>query len=268
MSVRIRNNVKVAGTGPATIVFAHGFGCDQTMWRFLAPAFHDHFRTITYDLTGSGGSDLRAYDRHRHGTLHGHADDLLDILDVCATGPVVVVGHSVSATIGLLAANKAPQRFAAQVMVGPSPCFMNDGDYVGGFNREELNELLETMEASFLGWAEKMAPVIMGTPNQPELSEELMRSFSRNDPAIARHFARVTFLADHRADLAASKVPALILHCSDDLLVPREVGDYMLRHLPHSTLTVVSNVGHCPHVSAPSASTEAIEVFLERVLSA
>jgi sigma-B regulation protein RsbQ len=145
---------------------------------------------------------------------------------------------------------------------------MNDGDYVGGFNREELNELLETMEASFLGWAEKMAPVIMGTPNQPELSEELMRSFSRNDPAIARHFARVTFLADHRADLAASKVPALILHCSDDLQVPREVGDYMLRHLPHSTLTVVSNVGHCPHMSAPSASTEAIEVFLERVLSA
>ena len=262
MSVRKRNNVKVAGAGPATMVFAHGFGCDQTMWRFLAPAFQDRFRTITFDLVGSGGSDLRAYDRHKYDTLHGHADDLLEIVDVCAGGPVVFVGHSVSAMIGLLAANRAPDLFTAQIMVGPSPCFVNDGDYVGGFNAEDLEALLDKMEASFLHWSAQVAPMIMGAPNQPELGEELVRSFSSNEPAIARHFARVTFLADHRADLAHSKVPALILQCTDDLIVPREVGDYLLRHLPGSTLALIDNVGHCPHMSAPGASTEAIEAFL------
>jgi len=163
MSVRRRNNVKVAGNGPATMVFAHGFGCDQTMWRFLAPAFQDRFRTITFDLVGSGGSDLRAYDRHKYGTLHGYADDLLEIIDICAGGvPVVFVGHSVSAMIGLLAANKAPGRFAAQVMVGPSPCFINDGDYVGGFNAEDLAALLDSMEQNFLAWSRKVAPIASG----------------------------------------------------------------------------------------------------------
>jgi sigma-B regulation protein RsbQ len=178
---------------------------------------------------------------------------------------VIFVGHSVSAMIGLLATIKAPGRFIGQVMVGPSPCFVNDGDYVGGFNREELQELMETMEASFLGWSMKVAPLIMGAPSQPELREELVRRFCRNDPAIARHFARVTFLADHRADLPLSTVPALILQSSDDLIVPREVGDYLLRHLPASTLRVMDNVGHCPHMSAPGACGDAIEDFIAQV---
>jgi len=268
MSVRNRNNVQVAGSGPATLVFAHGFGCDQSMWRFLAPVFADRFRTITFDLVGSGGSDLRAYDRAKYGTLHGYAEDVVEIVEMCATGPTVFIGHSVAAMIGLLATVRAPQRFAAQVMVGPSPCFLNDGDYIGGFNREDMQELLETMEASFLGWSMKVAPMIMGAPNKPDLAQELVRSFARNDPSIARHFARVTFLADHRADLPRSTVPTLILQCSDDLLVPREVGDYLLRHLPNSTLQIIDNVGHCPHMSAPTPCSYSIEDFLARVLPA
>jgi sigma-B regulation protein RsbQ len=266
MSVKIRNNVHVAGNGSATMVFAHGFGCDQKMWRFLAPAFTDRFRTISFDLVGSGGSDLAAYDRDKYGSLHGYADDLLEIIDEFASGPVVFVGHSVSTMIGLLATIKAPQRFVAQVMIGPSPCYVNDGDYVGGFSREDIDELLETMDANYLGWSSSMAPAIMGAPNRPELRQELTDSFCRNDPEIAKHFARVTFLSDHRADLAHSATPALILQCSDDLIAPCTVGDYLHRHLPNSSLHVIENVGHCPHLSAPTASSEAIEAFLARTL--
>ena len=248
------------------MVFAHGFGCDQTMWRFLAPAYENRFRTVAFDLVGSGRSDLAAYDRDKYASLHGHADDLLEILNEFASGPVVFVGHSVSTMIGLLATIKAPERFAAQVMVGPSPCYINDGDYIGGFTREDIDELLETMDANYLGWSSSMAPVIMGAPNQPALGEELTSSFCRNDPEIAKHFARVTFLSDHRADLARSQVPALILQCSDDLIAPRPVGDYLHRHLPRSTLSVIQNVGHCPHMSAPADSSRAIDAFLAQAL--
>jgi sigma-B regulation protein RsbQ len=236
------------------------------MWRFLVPSYADRFRVVTYDLVGSGGSDLSAYDRNKYGSLHGHADDLLEIIAACANGPVVFVGHSVSATIGLLATIKAPQRFAAQVMVGPSPCYLNDGDYVGGFNRDDMDTLLKMMEDNFRDWAMRMAPTIMGAPDRPELRAELVASFLRNDPAIAQHFAHVTFMSDHRADLPLSSVPALILQCSDDLIVPREVGEYLHRHLAHSTLRVIDNVGHCPHLSAPTASSQLIQRFLARVL--
>jgi sigma-B regulation protein RsbQ len=266
MSVKIRNNVRVGGNGAATMVFAHGFGCDQTMWRFLVPVFEDRFRTITFDLVGSGASDLSAYDRQKYGSLHGYADDLLEILDEFATGPVVFVGHSVSTMIGLLATIKAPRRFAAQVMVGPSPCYINDGDYVGGFSRADIDELLETMDANYLGWSSNIAPAIMGVPDRPELRAELTNSFCRNDPAIAKHFARVTFLSDHRADLPKSEVPALVLQCSDDMIAPRAVGEYLQRHLPKSTLCVIENVGHCPHLSAPTESSRAIDAFLAQTL--
>lgn len=266
MSVQFRNNVYVTGSGSTTMVFVHGFGCDQTMWRFLAPAFAERFRVVLYDLTGSGRSDWSAYDRDKYGTLHGHAHDLLEILDACDAGPAVVVGHSVGASIALLAAVAAPERFLAQVLVGPSPCYVNDGDYIGGFNPEDIDGLLQAMETNFLDWSRKMAPAIMGAPNQPELGEELMRSFCRNDPAIAKHFARVTFCADIRADVERSTVPALILQCSDDLIVPREVGAWLHRHLAHSVLRVIDNVGHCPHLSAPTASSVAIDTFLARMM--
>jgi sigma-B regulation protein RsbQ len=248
------------------MVFAHGFGCDQTMWRFLAPAYQERFRTITFDLVGSGGSDLSAYKRDKYGTLHGYADDLLDIVDEFASGPAVFVGHSVSTMIGMLATIKAPQKFIAQIMVGPSPCYINDGDYVGGFSRDDIDELLETMEANYLGWAGNLAPAIMGVPDRPELREELTNSFCRNDPDIAKHFARTTFLSDHRKDVAQSTVPALILQCSDDMVAPQTVGEYMHRHMPNSTLHVIQNIGHCPHMSAPTESSRAIDDFLARAL--
>jgi sigma-B regulation protein RsbQ len=266
MSVQFRNNVHVTGSGPVTMVFVHGFGCDQTMWRFLAPAFAERFRVVLYDLTGSGRSDWEAYDRAKYASLQGHVTDLLDILDACAAGPTVVVGHSVGASIGLLASVAAPERFLAQVLVGPSPCYINDGDYIGGFNREDIDGLLRAMETNFLDWSRKMAPAIMGAPNQPELGQELTRSFCRNDPAIAKHFARVTFTADIRAIVPQVRVPALILECSDDLIVPREVGEWLHRQMPHSTLSVIDNVGHCPHMSAPTASSRAIDNFLAHAL--
>jgi sigma-B regulation protein RsbQ len=264
MSVRLRNNVTATGTGPITLVFAHGFGCDQVVWRFMAPAFADRYRVVAFDLTGSGHSDLAAYDRERHSTLHGHADDLLEIIDEIQ-GPVVYVGHSVSAMIGMLAGIKAPDRFLAQVMIAPSPCFIDDGDYRGGFSRGDIDELIDTMEANYLGWSSSMAPVIMGAPNLPHLGIELTNSFCRNDPAIARHFGRVTFLSDHRADLAHATLPTLILQCSDDLIAPLEVGDYLREQLAGSRLEQVRNVGHCPHMSAPQECIRLTQAFLDEL---
>ena len=262
MSAVSRNNVHVSGDGPTTMVFAHGFGCDQNMWRLLRPSFEPRFRVVAFDLVGSGMSDLGAYDRDKYGTLHGYASDVLEILDEVAVGPVVFVGHSVSAMIGMLADLKAPERFAAHMMIGPSPCYINDGDYVGGFTRADIDSLLETLESNYLGWSSAMAPAIMGAPERPELGVELTNSFGRTDPEIAKHFARVTFLSDNRGDLVHLKTPTLIVQCSDDLIAPRSVGDYMHRVLPRSTLRVISNVGHCPHLSEPSACADAMHEFL------
>jgi sigma-B regulation protein RsbQ len=262
MDILQRHNVHVSGEGDTTIVFAHGFGCDQNMWRFIAPSFEDRFRVVLYDLMGSGMSDLSAYDRGRYGSLHGHADDVLEIVDEVSAGPVVFVGHSVSAMIGMLADLKAPGRFRGQVMVGPSPCYINDGDYVGGFNRADIESLLETLESNYLGWSSTMAPAIMGAPGQPELGAELTNSFCRTDPDIAKHFARVTFMSDNRADLPRLQTPTLVLQCSDDIIAPVCVGEYMHRVLPNGTLRIIENVGHCPHMSAPGASTAAMNDFL------
>jgi sigma-B regulation protein RsbQ len=265
MSVQQRHHVKVGGKGSATMVFAHGFGCDQNMWRMLEPSFAGRYRTVLYDLVGSGQSDLAAYDRQKYGTLHGHAQDLIDVVDEFASGPVVVVGHSVSAVIGMLACIERPSAFSALVMVGPSPCYINDGDYVGGFTREDIEGLLETMESNYLGWSSNMAPAIMGAPGQPELATELTNSFCRTDPDIARHFARVTFLSDHRADCERLRTPSLILQCSDDLIAPISVGEYMHKVMPQSRLEIIENVGHCPHMSAPSASANAMNTFLAQL---
>ncbi len=267
MTVQYRNNVQVHGNGPATMVFAHGFGCDQTMWRYIAPAFQDRYKVITFDLVGSGGSDCSQYRRDKYASLHGYADDVLEIIEEYARGPVIFIGHSVSAIIGLLASIKAPARFDAQVMVGPSPYYINENDYIGGFSRADIDDLLDTMDSNYLGWSSSMAPAIMGVPERPELGQELTHSFCRNDPDIAKHFARATFLSDHRADLPKSAIPSLILQSSDDLIAPIAVGHYMHKHLPNSTLHVIDNVGHCPHMSAPAASSAAIDAFLAHTLN-
>lgn len=263
MSVQIRNNVHVQGEGPSTIVFAHGFGCDQNMWRLFAPSFAGRYQTILFALVGGGDSDLTAYDRTKYGSLHGYAADVLEIVDEFARGPVIYVGHSVSAIIGMLAAIKAPEKFAANVMIGPSPSFIEDGDYAGGFTHDDIDELLQTLESNYLGWSSAMAPAIMGAPNGPEMSAELTNSFCRTNPEIAKHFARVTFLADHRAELSKVTTPTLIVQSDDDLLAPVGVGQYMHEKIANSTLSIVKNVGHCPHLSEPGPCKDATEAFLK-----
>lgn len=267
MDVQGRNNVHVTGEGPATLMFAHGFGCDQNMWRLLIPDFQQRFRVVLFDLVGSGRSDLAAYDRNKYGSLQGHAHDVIEIADRFAQGPLVFIGHSVSAMIGMLADLGAPGRFAAQVMIGPSPCYIDDGTYTGGFTRSDIDSLLETLESNYLGWSSTMAPAIMGASDQPELGIELTNSFCRTDPDIAKHFARVTFLSDNRADLRHLQTPTLILQCSDDLIAPKSVGEYMSRAMPRATLRVIENVGHCPHLSAPCASMAAIDEFVRATVS-
>jgi len=262
MDLSKRHNIHVIGRGETTMIFAHGYGCDQNMWRLVTPAFEDRYRIILYDLVGSGGSDLTAYDRQKYGTLAGHAKDVVEIVSELSTGPVIFVGHSVSAMIGLLATIPAPERFVSQVMIGPSPCYINDGDYVGGFTRADIDSLLDTLDSNYLGWASAMAPTIMGAPDKPELGQELKNSFCRTDPEIAKHFARVTFLSDNRADLAKSTIPSLILQCTDDMIAPRSVGDYLQRTLPSSALRLVENIGHCPHLSAPDEIVAAIRDFI------
>lgn len=266
MNIEQRNNVKICGSGSSTLVFGHGFGCDQRMWRKLVPAFEERYKIVLYDLVGSGGSDLSAYNAFDYASLHRHAEDLLEIIHEFANEPVLFIGHSVSATIGMLAAIRQPAMFAGQVMIGPSPCFINDGDYVGGFQREDIDSLLRLMHENYLQWAADMGPLIMGAPDRPELQQELSASFCRNDPEIARHFARVTFLSDHRADVPRSHTPTLILQSTDDKIAPREVGHYMRRHLPVSWLALVDNIGHCPHMSAAGESTELIRTFMSHLL--
>ena len=262
MSVFQRNNVQISGTGLTTIVFVHGFGCDQNMWRYLTPTFKENFKIILFDLVGSGKSDLSAYDFKKYESLHGYSDDLLEIIREATVGAVILISHSVSAIIGLLATIKSPESFLSHVMIGPSPCYINDGDYKGGFTRSDIEDLCNTIDSNYLGWSSTMAPAIMGAPTRPELSVELTNSFCRTDPTIAKHFARVTFSSDHRKDLGKSTTPTLILQCSDDFIAPRSVGEYMQKAMPNAVLTIIDNVGHCPHLSAPDASTRAIKSFL------
>jgi sigma-B regulation protein RsbQ len=262
MQIQQRHHATVRGEGSPTFVFAHGFGCDQSMWRFVAPHYAERARTLCYDLVGSGNSDLSAYDPARYGSLDAHADDLVELVRAHGDGPVVFVGHSVGAMIGLLAGIRAPGLFSAQIWLGPSPCYVNDGDYVGGFSREDVDSLLETLDSNYLGWSSTMAPVIMGAPDRPQLGEELTNSFCRTDPDIAKHFARVTFLSDNRGDVPKLQVPTLVLQCSDDIIAPTSVGEYLQRNLPRGTLRIIENVGHCPHLSAPSESIEAMDEFL------
>jgi sigma-B regulation protein RsbQ len=262
VDLRQRHNINVIGQGPIDMIFAHGYGCDQNMWRLITPAFADRYRIILYDLVGSGLSDLGAYDREKYGTLEGHARDVLAIAAEVARGPVVFVGHSVSAMIGLLAGVAEPARFLSQVMIGPSPCYINDDQYKGGFERADIESLLDTLDSNYLGWASAMAPKIMGAPDQPELGVELTNSFCATDPEIAKHFARVTFLGDNRADVPKLATRSLVVQSSDDLIAPRIVGEYMARTLPNATLRLVENIGHCPHLSAPGAIIETMREFL------
>lgn len=262
MTALARNCVHTNGNGERTMIFAHGFGCDQNMWRFVAPAFANDFQTVLFDHVGAGGSDLSAYTPAKYASLAGYADDLIEIGHELHLKDAVFVGHSVSAMIGVLASLKAPELFKSLVLVGPSPRYTDDDGYVGGFSAQQIAELLDFLSDNYMGWSAAMAPAIMGNPDRPELSEELTNSFCRTDPEIAKAFARVTFMSDNRSDLPKVTRPTLILQCSEDVIAPREVGEYVHRNIAGSKLVVMRATGHCPNLSAPEETIAAIRNFV------
>jgi sigma-B regulation protein RsbQ len=264
VSIFEKHNINIVGTGAKTIILAHGYGCDQNMWRFIAPAFADRYRVVLFDYVGAGRSDLSQYSRQKYGSPEGYADDLLEIIDAVKGAPAIFVGHSVSSLIGVLAANKKPEAFESLIMIGPSPCYVNDGDYVGGFARADIEGLLRTLDDNHMGWSQAIAPVIMKNQDRPELASELEQSFCRTDPKIAKHFGRVTFLSDNRSDLSKVRVPALILQCAEDDIAPECVGDFVHRSIPGSTLVKMQATGHCPHMSAPDETIQRIREYIER----
>jgi sigma-B regulation protein RsbQ len=258
-----RHNVSVSGKpdGPA-MVFAHGFGCDQHMWRFVAPRFEAEYRVVLFDHMGAGGSAFAEYDVERYSRLGGYADDVLQICHALDLDAITFVGHSVSAMIGVLAAVREPGLFARLILLGPSPRYVDEGDYVGGFSAEDIEELLDSLDSNYLGWSTSMAPVIMGNSDRPELGDELTASFCRSDPDIARKFAHVTFLSDNRADLPKVTTPTLILQCTEDVIAPVSVGEFVRNAIPGARLEFLAATGHCPNLSAPEATSEAIAAFM------
>jgi sigma-B regulation protein RsbQ len=262
MSVAKRNNIQVRGSGPRAMVFAHGFGCDQNMWRFVAPEFERDYRTVLFDHVGAGQSDLNVYDPARYSNLQGYADDLLEIGRELRLENAVFVGHSVSAMIGALASLQDPGMFESLIMVGPSPRYIDDGEYKGGFSAQQIEELLSFLEENHMGWSTQMAPVIMGNPDRPELGEELTNSFCRTDPEIAKAFARVTFMSDNRADLPRISARTLVLQCSEDIIAGQQVGEYVQKQIPRSELVMLKATGHCPNLSAPDEVIAAIRAFV------
>jgi sigma-B regulation protein RsbQ len=267
VDVLTRNNVTLGGqAGGQPMVFAHGYGCDQNMWRFVVPAFAGQYRTVLFDFVGAGGSDLSAYDPLRYGSLEGYAADVVDVVRALDLHDVIFVGHSVSAVIGVLAATREPDRFAALVLVAPSPRYIDDEGYAGGFAETDIEELLASLDRNYLGWSSTMAPVIMGNADRPELGAELTASFCRTDPEVAKRFARATFLSDNRADLAGVKLPTLVLQCSDDPIAPDSVGEYVHAQIAGSKLVKLQATGHCPNLSAPGETVTAIAAFSNTVL--
>jgi sigma-B regulation protein RsbQ len=262
MSVLKRNNVVVGGNGDTAMMFAHGFGCDQNMWRYIYPAFQNNYKTVLFDHVGAGNSDLSAYSFQKYDKLEGYAEDIVEIANELNIREGIFVGHSVSGIMGIMAAAMAPDIFKTLILVSPSPSYINQDDYTGGFSKAEIDELLESINNNHLGWSMAMAPVIMGNPDRKELQDELANSFCKTDPDIAKHFARTTFLTDKRDILPQTNVPILILQCSNDLIAPVEVGQYMHQHTPDSKLVIMKATGHCPNLSAPEETILAMNNYL------
>jgi len=257
-----RNNVRVVGSGERTILFVNGFGCDQSMWRYIIPAFAEQFTLVLFDHVGGGASDATAYEPKKYASLNGYAQDVLDICRELHLTDVTLIGHSVGAMIGALAAIAEPIHFQRLILLCPSPCYLNEIGYYGGFDRADIESMLAFMETDYVGWADTFAPFIMGNPEQPLLAAELSLSFCQTNPTIARQFARVTFLSDNRIDITRLQTPCILLQSAQDLIAPPEVGTYMEAHIPDATLITLPVAGHCPQLSAPTETLLAMEAFL------
>ncbi|WP_226666369.1 alpha/beta fold hydrolase [Metabacillus litoralis] len=267
LDIVTRNNVKIIGNGPKTICFAHGFGCDQNVWNLVTNHFKDEYRLILFDYVGSGKSDKEAYNSDRYGTLDGYAQDVLDIYHALNLKDTIFVGHSVSSMIGMLASLREPSLFSHLIMIGPSPCYLNDPpNYYGGFEKEDIEGLLDMMEKNYKNWASSFASIAVGHPDQPELKQQLQNNFCSIDPVISKQFAKVTFYADHRKDLKQVTVPSLILQCTEDIIAPEGVGIYLSEHLPNSTLNIMDATLHCPHLSHPEETVKLMKEYLKKVL--
>lgn len=262
--VKKRNNISIFGKGKQPMLFAHGFGCDKNVWRYITPAFEEDYKIVLFDYVGAGKSDLTAYDKERYDSLEGYAQDILEICASLDLQNVIFVGHSVSSMIGVLAAKEKPEFFDSLIFIGPSPKYINDSGYVGGFERKDIEDLLEVMDSNYLGWSKTIAPVIMGNQDRPELGEELTNSFCATDPDIAKQFARVTFLSDNRMDLPVTRVPSFTMQCSEDAIAPLQVGEYVHKNIPDNTMEVMKATGHCPHLSAPRETVDTIRGYLDR----
>lgn len=261
-NILIRNNVKIIGNGTKILLFAHGYGCDQNVWADVVPAFVNDYKLVLFDYVGAGCSQLMAYDKDRYANLSGYAQDIIEICDALNIQGAILIAHSVSGMIGVLASNQQPELFEKMIFLGPSPRYLNDEGYHGGFERKDLEDLFEVMDNNYLGWSAAMGPAIMGNPDRPELGEALTKNFCSTDPEIAKQFARVTFLSDNRADLPYVKVPTLTVQCKEDIVAPLEVGNYIKRHTPQNSLVIIEATGHCSHMSAPVETVEAIKAFL------
>ncbi|HNP73366.1 MAG TPA: alpha/beta hydrolase [Kouleothrix sp.] len=258
-----RNNIHTFGSGTQPIMFAHGFGCAQPIWRLVAPAFADSHQVVLFDYVGAGRSDRSAFSATRYATLAGYAQDVVDICTALDLREIVFVGHSVSGMIGLLASLRMPERFANLILIGSSPRYINDPpDYYGGFEREDIEGLLDLMEKNYRGWASYLAPLVMKNADRPELARELEESFHATEPTIARHFAEATFFTDNRQDLPHVAVRSLLLQCRDDMIVPQQVAEYLRDHIPASTLCELHATGHYPHVSHAAEVIRQLNQFL------
>ncbi|HEY4651786.1 MAG TPA: alpha/beta hydrolase [Pontibacter sp.] len=255
--------MRVLGSGVKPMLFAHGYGCDQKMWRYITPAFESKYKIILFDHIGFGNSDVSTYSISKYYALDAYAQDVLEICEELNLQDVIFVGHSVSAMIGILAAVKQPERFSKLVLIGPSPCYINDHNYTGGFTEENIQGLLQSLESDYLNWSNTMAPVIMGNPERPELGQELASSFCSSNLDVAKDFARITFLSDNRKDLSKVTTDTLILQCSEDVIAPEAVGQYVHENIPGSKLVKMKAVGHCPNLSAPDETIAAIKEFLD-----
>lgn len=261
-SILARNNVTVTGEGRQPMIFAHGFGCDQTMWRLVAPAFEPDFKVVLFDYVGLGKSDRSAYSPERYGTLEGYVQDLLDVCEALELRQAIFVGHSVSGMVGLLAAIERPDLFERLILIGPSPRYIDDEGYAGGFSREDIEGLLDLMDRNYIGWAGALAGIVMKNPDRPELASELEKTFCSTDPQVARRFAEVTFFSDNRDDLQRVNTPALVLQCSDDSVAPESVGRFVHSRLKDSAFRLMNATGHCPQLSHPDETIEALREYL------